>query len=97
MNEQIADIDAEISGYDEDIRKLRELRALRMIDKKKLVDELQGMLSGGRMSQTVATGGGKTTQAGIDYDVDGFDWSQQLKSRMKTIFGINNYRLCQQG
>jgi ATP-dependent DNA helicase Q1 len=41
-------------------------------------------------------GKGKARQDGIDYTLE-FDWSYELKARMKKVFGIDNFRLCQQG
>ncbi|TFK39324.1 P-loop containing nucleoside triphosphate hydrolase protein [Crucibulum laeve] len=36
-------------------------------------------------------------KSGIDYMNDEFDWMAGLKGRMKAVFGIDNFRLCQQG
>lgn len=33
----------------------------------------------------------------VDYQNDGFEWSLELAARMKRVFGINAFRLCQRG
>ena len=39
---------------------------------------------------------GKARQ-GIDYEKEEFEWSQSLKMKMKEVFGIEDFRLCQRG
>jgi len=41
-------------------------------------------------------GKGKAKQDSIDYTLE-FDWSYELKARMKKVFGINNFWLSQPG
>jgi len=33
----------------------------------------------------------------IDYMGQDFEWSKQLKSKLKKVFGIDDFRLCQKG
>ncbi|KAJ7900182.1 ATP-dependent DNA helicase [Mycena olivaceomarginata] len=91
LNVEIAKLDAELTNIDEEISKLRELRKLRAEERQKLVDEYE------RASAPVnAKGKGKAT-GGIDYGSDDFEWSGELRSQMKKVFNIDNFRLCQQG
>lgn len=39
---------------------------------------------------------GRADQRGIDY-FSSFDWSGELKKRMKRVFGFDSFRLCQEG
>ena len=41
-------------------------------------------------------GKGKAKE-GINYMTEPFDWSEGLKARMKAVFGIQSFRLCQEG
>jgi ATP-dependent DNA helicase Q1 len=91
LNVEIAKLDAELTNIDEEISKLRELRKLRAEERQKLVDEYE------RASAPVnAKGKGKAT-GGIDYGSADFEWSGELRSQMKKVFNIDNFRLCQQG
>ena len=40
---------------------------------------------------------GKGKAKGINYMTEPFDWSEGLKARMKAVFGIQSFRLCQEG
>ena len=42
-------------------------------------------------------GSNSTTSDSINYIEKEFEWSRQLKSKLKRIFGIDDFRLCQQG
>ncbi|KAF9527696.1 P-loop containing nucleoside triphosphate hydrolase protein [Crepidotus variabilis] len=36
-------------------------------------------------------------QGGVDYMTEAFDWTNGLKARMKSVFNIREFRLCQEG
>lgn len=93
LNEQISQIDAEICGFDQDIKELNALRALRVAERDALSEELRLIQNRGHEGK----GKRKMPQGGIDYFLEDFDWSEELKVRMKKVFGINSFRLCQQG
>ena len=40
---------------------------------------------------------GSLTLDSVDYMRQEFQWSKQLKSKLKRIFGIDDFRLCQKG
>ncbi|KAJ7783633.1 ATP-dependent DNA helicase [Mycena maculata] len=91
INREISKVDAELANIQKDILQLKALYALRKEDKQKLLDELE------RSSAPVnAKGKGKAT-GGTDYMSDDFEWCGELKTRMKKVFKIDNFRLCQQG
>ncbi|KAJ6621593.1 P-loop containing nucleoside triphosphate hydrolase protein, partial [Mycena sp. CBHHK59/15] len=91
LNREISQLDAEMAKYREDISQLEALLALRSEDRQRLVDELDRATIPAN-----AKGKGKAVE-GVDYSADDFEWSGQLKFQMKKVFGINNFRLCQQG
>jgi ATP-dependent DNA helicase Q1 len=41
--------------------------------------------------------GKRKAKEGINYMTEPFDWSEGLKARMKAVFGIQSFRLCQEG
>jgi hypothetical protein len=62
-------------------------------DVQELRRELKQQLSGADKK-----GKGKAKDVGIDYGHDtGFEWGKALKGQMKRVFGIDNFRLCQEG
>ena len=42
---------------------------------------------------TVAPG----KNGGVNYLSDDYEWSKHMKNTMRKVFGIDNYRLCQEG
>lgn len=62
-------------------------------DVQELRRELKQQLSGGADKK----GKGKAKDVGIDYGHDAFEWAKALKGQMKRVFGIDNFRLCQEG
>ncbi|KAJ7706323.1 P-loop containing nucleoside triphosphate hydrolase protein [Mycena rosella] len=91
LNREVSQLDAELSQISKDISELKALHALRSQDRQKLLDELE-------QTNAPANAKGKGKAAGgTDYSADDFPWSGGLKSQMKKIFGIDNFRLCQQG
>lgn len=92
LNAQIAEIEAEIQGYEEDVARLRNVISVRRKDLENIHTRLRNM-----SGVPNGKGKGKAQQTGIDYTNDVFDWTDGLKARMKTVFGIDNFRLCQQG
>ncbi|KAJ7042384.1 P-loop containing nucleoside triphosphate hydrolase protein [Mycena alexandri] len=91
LNQEIAACDAELAQIDEDISKLKELAALRREERQRLLDELD------HASAPVNTKGKGKAMGGTDYSLPDFEWSGELKLQMKRVFGIDNFRLCQQG
>jgi len=59
------------------------------------VQELRRELK--QLSGADKKGKGKAKDVGIDYGHDAFEWAKGLKDQMKRVFGIDNFRLCQEG
>ena len=92
IDAKIAEKEARIHEYEQDINKLRGLVQLLKHDVQELRRELKQQLSGADKK-----GKGKAKDVGIDYGHDAFEWAKGLKDQMKRVFGIDNFRLCQEG
>ncbi|KAI5121119.1 hypothetical protein M0805_002791 [Coniferiporia weirii] len=100
LNGRLAGLDTELKEVDEQMEKLKQLRS-------KILDERQAVLNslnadeGNRNSARTSLSPGKTkakiTIETIDYMKGTFEWSGELKARMRDAFGIQNFRLCQEG
>ncbi len=91
IEEEISQIDAELKKYDDDIKTLQILRETRKQDQLKFIAELNALIGVGNQK-----GKGKA-KGGIDYASEAFEWSNSLKSTMRDVFKIKNFRLCQLG
>ncbi|KAJ7169741.1 P-loop containing nucleoside triphosphate hydrolase protein [Mycena filopes] len=85
LNEELAKVEAELANYSEEISKLQQLRALREQERQKLLDELDHASA----PASNAKGKGKA--------IGGIDYGLGRLPVMKKVFGINIFRLCQQG
>jgi ATP-dependent DNA helicase Q1 len=88
---RIAKLEAEIEGCRVDMIEIQTRMETRLQEKEIL--ERQLAQSNPRVD---AKGKGKAKQ-GINYTTEPFDWSEGLKARMKAVFGIQSFRLCQEG
>jgi ATP-dependent DNA helicase Q1 len=92
IRSRIADLEAEITGINEDLVALKNRRDVCFQEKAKLEKEL------GRSSiQNLANGKDKAHPQGTNYATEDFPWSGALESRMKAVFGIKQFRLSQRG
>ena len=91
ISSRIAELDAEVESYKINIIDIQNRMEMCLEEKKML--ERQLALSCPRVDKK---GKGKVGQ-GINYMMDHFDWSEGLKARMKAVFGIHSFRLCQEG
>jgi ATP-dependent DNA helicase Q1 len=108
LNARLNSLDIELRGVDEDIKKLKELRTRIVKEREGLVREMghgdgagvqksfgaNGNGYGGRNGNVSGSGGnsGKT-----NYMTERFEWAGELKRRMREVFGIEAFRLCQEG
>ncbi|KAJ7487448.1 ATP-dependent DNA helicase [Mycena galericulata] len=91
LNREIGEVDTELKKIQRDISQLRDYLAERQAHREKLLNELEQT-----SAPTNSKGKGKAI-GGTDYSGDDFEWSGELKTQMKKVFKINNFRLCQQG
>lgn len=94
LRAQVDAIEAEIHGYEVDIHTLQATIISKADDRRRALRELEQL--------TLQSRGGKGKgkdkgSVGIDYASDDFDWTPGLKACMKRVFGIDGFRLCQQG
>jgi len=91
LKEDIAAADAEIQRYEEEVKSLKALISLKKDERSNFVKEL-ATAHASRLGKGKAKG-----KQGIDYTADEFEWSHGLKAKMKEVFGIREFRLCQKG
>ena len=88
---RIAELDAEVELCKADMIEIKSRMEMRLQEK----EMLERQLVQSRLIVDIK-GKGKARQ-GIDYMTEPFDWSGGLKARMKAVFGIQSFRLCQEG
>lgn len=98
LNGELNKIEREISNVIQNIKQLHDLHSDLLQQKSKIEKQLgEAQPTPNGMNKTMdRKGKGKAKQDSIDYTLE-FDWSYELKARMKKVFGIDNFRLCQQG
>lgn len=89
LKEEIEQFDAEIEKYEEELLSIKALIDLRKEERKQKLQELEA-------TRASYSRKGKDKD-GIDYGKEKFEWLPSLKARMKEVFGINSFRLCQEG
>ncbi|PPQ71505.1 hypothetical protein CVT24_006469 [Panaeolus cyanescens] len=89
LHSQIAEMEMLIEGFDAEIAQLQHQKQLHLTKKKDLENRLQALK---RFSSY-----GRAGEQTINYQTDTFAWDEGLKARMKAVFGIDNFRLCQRG
>ncbi|KAF8816782.1 ATP-dependent DNA helicase [Phlegmacium glaucopus] len=88
---RIAELDVEVEAYRVDMNNLQNRMEMRLQEKKILERQLA------QSNPRTDTKGKGKARAGINYTTEPFDWSDGLKARMKAVFGIHSFRLCQEG
>ncbi|KAG9032506.1 hypothetical protein FRB95_001413 [Tulasnella sp. JGI-2019a] len=102
-----AALTAEISSIDNDIAQLQSIRAGLQKERADVDRQLESLTSASagpserkRLQQQSSNDRPGSSHAGpstgTDY-TEKFEWSGALKQRMNTVFGIQDYRLCQEG
>ncbi|KAL5514242.1 hypothetical protein ACEPAG_2330 [Sanghuangporus baumii] len=102
LNGRLSELESELKDVDEQIEKLRELRSQVIAERNRVNEKIKTMQGTSRLSASnslaPARSSGKALQAGsINYMTEVFEWSGELKARMREVFGIQNFRLCQEG
>lgn len=107
LKRRIAEMDADINGLKESIQTLNTQLRSKEDNKEgmvRILNELERASRSGALQSSTAAGSrvngqGKSgrVQQGINYMDGEFDWMGGLKARMKSVFGISDFRLCQRG
>ena len=88
---RIAKLEKEVEGWRVDMIEIQKRMEARLQEKEMLERQLAQL-----NPRVDAKGKGKAKE-GINYMTEPFDWSEGLKARMKAVFGIQSFRLCQEG
>jgi len=104
LERQIAEIDADVLGIKDTIENLNAQLTVKEVQREELVmilNKIRKRSSSGMTSTTTNTtmqrADGIDRFKGIDYMDGEFDWMGGLKARMRSVFGISEFRLCQRG
>lgn len=89
LEKTLLNIETQILRYEDEVHQLRTLLKDRIEERDRLQGELQAM----GLSNTGRAGG----SGNVDYVLKEFEWTRGLKAKMKNVFGIANFRLCQEG
>ncbi|CAE6431582.1 unnamed protein product [Rhizoctonia solani] len=92
----ISSLDAELASIDAEIQALQEARRNILQEKEALQKELATTRAPTRAVKTSTTST-KATGATNYADPAGFEWTDEVKKRMRSVFGIKDFRLCQEG
>lgn len=95
LEAQITSCELDITDLTETIRKATETRDRAEHDMDCLIRERDALRQTSRMASDNAGDsiGGPNL---VDYAKD-FEWAAAMKAKMKSVFGISNFRLCQAG
>ncbi|KLO09213.1 ATP-dependent DNA helicase [Schizopora paradoxa] len=97
LSARVSSIEAEIQGVDEEIERFKALRETLVRDKNEALKQLNSLhedrdnIKARAVMRSVLKG--RTT----DYTKSDFEWTDELKRRMREVFSIPSFRLCQEG
>lgn len=93
LNSRLASINADIRQVENDIANRQNYLAELLETRDATLNEIRSS----RRTRVPDKGKAKQTTNTVDYMTESFEWSGQLQSRMKKVFGINDFRFCQKG
>jgi ATP-dependent DNA helicase Q1 len=96
---EISKLDAEHAAIQEQITQLQGASDIILKKKRELQKQLD-VVTGAQYVNSVPQvkqQSGSSSRKGVDYTSSNFEWSGELKARMRKVFGIQNFRLCQEG
>lgn len=95
----LLELSKEITSIDQSISELQQLRVNLLNQHSDAQRELGALQSGPNPPTTSAAKGQRPVPKGdtsIDYNQE-FEWTSPMRARMKQIFSIKSFRLCQEG
>jgi ATP-dependent DNA helicase Q1 len=97
LNAEVTAIDGELASIDAEILTLRQLRETLASERSNLLKELRKTAEThiNIVDDDSPDEGKKVTSVIVDY-TKSFEWTAAMKARMKNVFGIDNFRLCQE-
>lgn len=100
LRARIQTLDDEVRGCYSDIETIRSRIQECLAEKQKLATLWEKSSNNHRVatSKTSRDSKGKGKAVGnVNFSTQLFDWTDGLKARMKSVFGIQDFRLCQEG
>ncbi|GAA5894862.1 RecQ family ATP-dependent DNA helicase [Sporobolomyces salmoneus] len=94
--ETLAALDEEITSLDNQIAKLNQLRANIATERDTLIALIQSRSNDNVVASTSNAGPAKKPQNAVDFTKNGFEWSTEAKQLAKDIWGIEDWRHCQE-
>ncbi|CAE6407088.1 unnamed protein product [Rhizoctonia solani] len=96
LQTRLSSLDTELASIDAEIQALQEARRNILHEKETLQKELATTRAPIRAVKNATT---STKAAGATNYADpaGFEWTDDVKKRMRSVFGIKEFRLCQEG
>ncbi|CAE6448446.1 unnamed protein product [Rhizoctonia solani] len=95
LQAHLSSLDAELASIDAEIQALQQARQNILKEKEALQRELATRRA---PTRAVKNSTSTKTAGAINYaDQVGFEWTDEVKKRMTTVFGIKEFRLCQEG
>ncbi|KAJ1299658.1 hypothetical protein OPQ81_009110 [Rhizoctonia solani] len=96
LQAHLSSLDAELASIDAEIQALQEARRNILQEKGALQRELATTRAPARTLKNAAIA--SKASGAINYaDTSGFEWTDEVKKRMRGVFGIKEFRLCQEG
>ena len=99
LRARIQDLDDEVRGCYADIETIQNRIHECLAEKRKLGTTLEKASTRHNTTTKVTTNPKGKGQAvrNVNFLTQSFDWTDGLRARMKSVFGIQEFRLCQQG
>ena len=102
LNGRLSELDQELKEIDRQIEEFKNLRAKIVAERQDVANQLNTRIGHQPTNLPASTSGSGSARnsagaGAIDYMNDPFEWTGELKARMRSVFGIHEFRLCQVG
>ena len=102
LNGRLSELDQELKEIDRQIEEFKNLRAKIVVERQDVANQLNTRIGHQPTNLRASTSGSGSARnsagaGAIDYMNHPFEWTGELKARMRSVFGIHEFRLCQEG
>ena len=99
LNSKLSEIEAELKSVEDKIHGLQAVRETLIHEKGEILKQLdtQGQRASIVNGSSASHSSGGKKGGKMDYTMSSFEWTGELKRRMREVFGIQSFRLCQEG
>lgn len=100
LSGQLSKLENELQEVDEKITELQDLRAMLLTERQQLLDQLEEHTQSRPSyipAPTISKGAAKVSHGAIDYMTEEFMWDGEMEEKMKKVFNVPGFRLCQRG